>query len=159
MGETPLLRRKYILLLLEIKIVESGSRVERQRTRGIWFSVRWLSGCHESCWWKLLVKAAVGPLCFSESTKLSTRFSRNFALLLTSIIEILNSFSNWTPTRCFADHVVLTSELNPVKHPRSVVKGKMRNTQSIHEYICRDEQKTAVRAHRLKDYLTKIPDI
>lgn len=103
-GPNSSLKKKiYFAFLLEIKIVESGSRVERQRTRGIWFSVRWLSGCHESCWWKLLVKAAVGPLCFSQSTKLST--------------------------------------------------------QSIHEYICRDEQKTAVRAHRLKDYLTKIPDI
>lgn len=52
-GRNSSLKKKiYFAFLLEIKIVESGSRVERQRTQGIWLLVRWLSGCHESCWWK-----------------------------------------------------------------------------------------------------------
>ncbi len=50
---------------LEIKVPESGGRVEKHRIHVAWSPV-W--SFHSLCWFGLLSSAGVGPLCFLKST-------------------------------------------------------------------------------------------
>ncbi len=77
-----------VAFLLEIKVPESGGRVERHRIHVAWSPV-W---SFHSQWWFGLPSAGVGSLCFLKSTvNASTRksYSTSCFLLLTSFIEML----------------------------------------------------------------------
>lgn len=92
-GPNSSLKKKiYFAFLLEIKIVESGSRVERQRTRGIWFSVRWLSGCHESCWWK---QRSVHCVLVSQQSCLPNPYTNTFVEMSK---RLLSEHTDWKIT-------------------------------------------------------------
>ncbi len=82
---------------LEIKVPESGGRVERHRIHVAWspvwsFHSQWWFGCHVICWCWSTVFSEV------QSMQPSTRkfYSTSCFLLLTSFMEMLISFSSRT---------------------------------------------------------------
>ncbi len=137
-----------VAFYLEIKVPESGGRVERHRIQAAWslvwsFRSQWWFGLP----WRLLVLVhcvLLSPKSMQPSTK---RFWSTLCFhLLTSFMEMLISFSSRTLTpahrwqnhfQVITDHDItvldLTAnmpDLNPIENLWNIFKRKMRNSQS-----------------------------
>ncbi len=99
MVQSPLFRWKYILLFyLEIKVPESGGREEKHRIHVAWSPV---CSFHSQWWFGPPCHLLVLILCVfwspqSTQTSTGTFWSTSCFLLLTSVMEMLISFSSRT---------------------------------------------------------------
>ncbi len=132
---------------LEIKVPESGGRVERHRIHVAWSPV-W--SFHSQWWFGLPCHLLVLVHCVFWVHSQCSHLPGNFRalpcfLLLTSFMEMLISFSSRTwhlptlpkvPKSWFNDHGVTvldwpanSPDLNPIENLSGIVKRKMRDTR------------------------------
>ncbi len=144
---------------LEIKVPESGGRVERHKTHIAWSPV-W--SFQSVMIWAAMSSAGVGPLCFLKSTVNAAIYQEIVEYLILPSADKLYGDADFIfqkdlapahTAKCtkswFNDHGVTvldwpanSPDLNPIDNPWGIVKRKMRDTWPNNS----DDLKAAIKA-------------